>query len=70
MTGFILCYIVIGFIITMDIKSTIDYVGIDYILNQIENKPKDFDFNKPSVQIVFFIIGVFFWPIVLISSFF
>jgi hypothetical protein len=55
--------------ITMDVKDTIDYVGVDSILEQMgADKPKDFDFNKPLVQFIFVVIGVVFWPLFLIAA--
>ena len=55
--------------ITMDAKDTIDYVGVDSILEQMGgDKPKDFDFNKPLSQFIFMVIGVVFWPLFLIAA--
>ena len=69
MTLAILFYLIIGFMITMDVKDTIDYVGVDSILEQAGvDKPKDFDFNKPLVQFIFMVIGVVFWPLFLIGA--
>ena len=42
MKSFLLCYILIGCIFSMYIKWGIDTIGIDSVMEQLDEKPKDF----------------------------
>ena len=52
---------------TIIIKKGIDFLGLDYLLKDVE--PKDrIDLNNTFVQILFILICMLLWPILLILS--
>lgn len=68
MKTFILCYIFIGCIFSMYVKWGIDTIGIDYLMEQLDEKPENFDPNNPLIQFLFVVISVLLWPFIIISS--
>lgn len=65
---FLLCYIFIGCFFSMYIKWGIDTIGIDYLMEQLGEKPENFDLNNPLIQFLFVLISVLLWPFIIISS--
>ena len=65
---FLLCYIFIGCFFSIYIKWGIDTIGIDYLMEQLGEKPENFDLNNPLIQILFVLISVLLWPFIIISS--
>ena len=51
----------------MYIKWGIDTIGIDSVMKQLDEKPKDFDPNSPLIQFLVFLIIVLLWPFLIIS---
>ena len=53
------------------IKNVIDWIGIDFLIEQLpeEQKPKNFDYNSTLSQVVLFVMCIIFWPYLLISMF-
>ena len=52
----------------MYIKWGIDTIGIDYIMEQLDEKPKDFDPNNPLIQLLIIVLSVLLWPFIIMSS--
>jgi hypothetical protein len=67
MITFLNCYLIIGVIIASLIILTINTIGIDYLLKDIEPKI-DIDFNKFSTQLIFVLIIIVLWPIIFLSK--
>lgn len=65
---FLLCYIFIGCFFSIYIKWGIDTIGIDYLMEQLGEKPENFDLNNPLIQFLFVLISVLLWPFIIISS--
>ena len=65
---FLLCYIFIGCFFSIYIKWGIDTIGIDYLMEQLGEKPENFDLNNPLIQFLFVVISVLLWPFIIISS--
>ncbi len=65
---FLLCYIFIGCFFSIYIKWGIDTIGIDYLMEQLGEKPENFDLNSPLIQFLFVLISVLLWPFIIISS--
>ena len=65
---FLLCYIFIGCFFLIYIKWGIDTIGIDYLMEQLGEKPENFDLNNPLIQFLFVLISVLLWPFIIISS--
>ena len=64
---FLIFYFLIGCLYTIIIKKGIDFLGLDYLLKDVE--PKDrIDLNNTFVQILFILICMLLWPILLILS--
>lgn len=68
MKSFILCYIFIGCIFSILVKWGIDIIGIDYLMEQLDEKPENFDPNDPLIQFLFVVISVLLWPFIIISA--
>ena len=51
----------------MYIKWGIDTIGIDSVMEQLDEKPKDFDPNRPLIQFLLFSMIVLLWPFLIIS---
>ena len=67
MKTFLIFYFLIGCLYTIIIKKGIDFLGLDYLLKDIE--PKDrIDLNNTFVQILFILICMLLWPILLILA--
>lgn len=67
MKTFLIFYFLIGCLYTIIIKKGIDFLGLDYLLKDVE--PKDrIDLNNTFVQILFILICMLLWPILLILS--
>ena len=64
---FVLCYIVIGCILSLYAKWGLDTIGTDYFLKQLNETPENFDLNDPLIQFLLFSIIVLLWPILIIS---
>ena len=64
---FVLCYIVIGSILSMYAKWGLDTIGTDYFLKQLNETPENFDLNDPLIQFLLFSIIVLLWPFLIIS---
>ena len=64
---FVLCYIVIGCILSMYAKWGLDTIGTDYFLKQLNETPENFDLNDPLIQFLVFLIIVLLWPFLIIS---
>ena len=65
---FLLCYIFIGCFFSIYIKWGIDTIGIDYLMEQLGEKPENFDLNNPLIQFLFVLISVLLWPFIIILS--
>ena len=65
---FLLCYIFIGCFFSIYLKWGIDSIGIDYLMEQLGEKPENFDLNNPLIQFLFVLISVLLWPFIIISS--
>ena len=68
MKTFLLCYVIIGCLVSIWVKQAIDYIGIDYLMSQLDEKPENFDPNDPLIQFLFVVISVLLWPFIIISS--
>lgn len=68
---FIGCYVIIGLIFHAYIKNTIDWIGIDFIIEQLpeEQRPKNFDYNSTLSQVVLLVMCIITWPYLLVSMF-
>lgn len=53
----------------MHIKWGIDTIGIDYLMEQLDEKPENFDLNDPLIQILFVVISVLLWPVYVFGIF-
>ena len=69
MKTFILCYVIIGCLVSILVKTAIDYIGIDYLMSQLDEKYKNFDPNTPMNQILFVFISVLLWPVYVFGIF-
>ena len=65
---FLLCYIFIGCFFSIYIKWGIDTIGIDYLMEQLGEKPENFDLNNPLIQFLFVVISVLLWPFIIMLS--
>ena len=65
---FLLCYIFIGCFFSIYIKWGIDTIGIDYLMEQLGEKPENLDLNNPLIHFFFVLISVLLWPFIIISS--
>ena len=65
---FVLCYIVIGCILSMYAKWGLDTIGADYFMKQLDEAPENFDLNDPLIQFLVFLIIVLLWPFLIMSS--
>ena len=52
----------------MYIKWGIDTIGIDYLMEQLGEKPENFDLNNPLIQFLFVLISVLLWPFIIMLS--
>lgn len=68
MKEFLIIYVCIGCLFSVFIKNAIDSVGIDYLIEQIDEKP-DIDLDNPMVQILFILVSVLLWPIYVFGMF-
>lgn len=68
MKSFLLCYILIGCIFSMYIKWGIDTIGIDSVMEQLDEKPKDFDPNNPLIQFLIIVLSILLWPFIIMLS--
>ena len=64
---FVLCYIVIGCILSMYAKWGLDTIGTDYFMEKLDEIPENFDLNDPLIQFLVFLIIVLLWPFLIIS---
>ena len=65
---FLLCYILIGCILSMYAKWGLDTIGADYFMKQLNETPENFDLNDPLIQFLLFLIIVLLWPFLIMSS--
>ena len=65
---FLLCYILIGCILSMYAKWGLDTIGADYFMKQLDEAPENFDLNDPLIQFLVFLIIVLLWPFLIMSS--
>ena len=65
---FLLCYVLIGCIFSMYVKWGIDTIGMDYLMEQLDEKPENFDPNSPLIQFLFVLVSVLLWPFIIIST--
>ena len=64
MKTFLLCYVIIGCLFSIWVKKAIDYIGLDYLMKDVE--PEDrIDLNDTSVQIIFILVCVLLWPLLI-----
>ena len=68
MKTFLLCYILIGCILSMYAKWGLDTIGADYFMKQLDEVPENFDLNDPLIQFLVFLIIVLLWPFLIMSS--
>ena len=52
----------------MYIKWGIDTISIDSVMEQLDEKPKDFDPNSPLIQFLIIVLSVLLWPFIIILS--
>ena len=64
---FVLCYIVIGCILSMYAKRDLDALGTDYFMKRLNETPENFDLNHPLIQFLHFSIIVLLCPLLIIS---
>ena len=64
---FVLCYILIGCILSMYAKRDLDALGTDYFMKRLNETPENFDLNDPLIQFLLFSIIVLLWPFLIIS---
>ena len=53
----------------MYVKWGIDTIGIDYLMEQLDEKPENFDPNDPLIQFLFVLVSVLLWPIYVFGMF-
>ena len=69
MKTFLLCYVIIGCLVSIWVKQAIDYIGIDSLMSQLDEKPENFDPNSPMNQFLFILISVLLWPVYVFGIF-
>ena len=49
-------------------KWSLDTIGADYFMKQLDEAPENFDLNDPLIQFLLFLIIVLLWPFLIMSS--
>ena len=49
-------------------KWGLDTIGIDSVMEQLDEKPKDFDPNSPLIQFLIIVLSVLLWPFIIMLS--